>query len=570
MNEIIPEYASYPDILTIYQQSFQSNFTMPALSDYGGKTLSYGRLAQRIAKIHLFYEKAGIKPGDKIALMGRNSATWVVTFMATITYGAVIVPVLSDFNPSDACNIIEHSDARILFVNDSIWAKMDLELMPQLDCVISLESRKVIAERPEHYAKPGSRRNSSATQIVKGLARNFRKRYPNGFSRDDIAYTPRPDDDTAIINYTSGTTGFSKGVMLSFRNIWGNVVFGMRSRLHYEGSRALSFLPLAHAYACAFDMLVPMATGTHVTILGKQPTPQILIPAMHKVKPSLVICVPLILEKIYRKMILPMISKPSIRWVLSVPMLDKAVYSRIRSKLIAAFGGAFEEVIVGGAPLNAEVETFLQRIHFPFTVGYGMTECCPLISYSPWRRFVTGSAGRTLRGLMKARILHEEGSELGEIMVKGVNVMKGYYKNPDATLAVLEEDGWLHTGDMGTLGEPDDRTIFIRGRYKTMILTATGQNIYPEEIESKLNNMPYVNESLIVEREGHLLGLVFPDIEGASADGIDENALKSLMEDNRRDLNKLVAPYERVESIELRLEPFEKTPKQSIKRYLYK
>lgn len=570
MHEIIPEYASYPDILTIYQQSFQSNFTMPALSDYGGKTLSYGRLAQRIAKIHLFYEKAGIKPGDKIALMGRNSATWVVTFMATITYGAVIVPVLSEFNPSDACNIIEHSDARILFVNDSIWAKMDLELMPQLDCVISLESRKVIAERPERYAKAGSRRNSSATQIVKGLARNFRKRYPNGFSRDDIAYTPRPDDDTAIINYTSGTTGFSKGVMLSFRNIWGNVVFGMRSRLHYEGSRALSFLPLAHAYACAFDMLVPMATGTHVTILGKQPTPQILIPAMHKVKPSLVICVPLILEKIYRKMILPMISKPSIRWVLSVPMLDKAVYSRIRSKLIAAFGGAFEEVIVGGAPLNAEVETFLQRIHFPFTVGYGMTECCPLISYSPWRRFVPGSAGRTLRGLMKARILHEEGSELGEIMVKGVNVMKGYYKNPDATLAVLEEDGWLHTGDMGTLGEPDDRTIFIRGRYKTMILTATGQNIYPEEIESKLNNMPYVNESLIIEREGHLLGLVFPDIEGASADGIDENALKSLMEDNRRDLNKLVAPYERVESIELRSEPFEKTPKQSIKRYLYK
>lgn len=570
MHEIIPEYASYPDILTIYQQSFQSNFTMPALSDYGGKTLSYGRLAQRIAKIHLFYEKAGIKPGDKIALMGRNSSTWVVTFMATITYGAVIVPVLSEFNPADACNIIEHSDARILFVNDSIWAKMDLELMPQLDCVISLESRKVIAERPERYAKAGSRRNSSATQIVKGLARNFRKRYPNGFSRDDIAYTPRPDDDTAIINYTSGTTGFSKGVMLSFRNIWGNVVFGMRSRLHYEGSRALSFLPLAHAYACAFDMLVPMATGTHVTILGKQPTPQILIPAMHKVKPSLVICVPLILEKIYRKMILPMISKPSIRWVLSVPMLDKAVYSRIRSKLIAAFGGAFEEVIVGGAPLNAEVETFLQRIHFPFTVGYGMTECCPLISYSPWRRFVPGSAGRTLRGLMKARILHEEGSELGEIMVKGVNVMKGYYKNPDATLAVLEEDGWLHTGDMGTLGEPDDRTIFIRGRYKTMILTATGQNIYPEEIESKLNNMPYVNESLIIEREGHLLGLVFPDIEGASADGIDENALKSLMEDNRRDLNKLVAPYERVESIELRSEPFEKTPKQSIKRYLYK
>ena len=292
--------------------------------------------------------------------------------------------------------------------------------------------------------------------------------------------------------------------------------------------------------------------------------------ALHKVRPSLVICVPLILEKIYKKVILPLISKPSIRWVLSVPMLDKAVYSRIRARLVDAFGGCFEEVIVGGAPLNPEVEAFLMKIHFPLTVGYGMTECGPLISYSPWRRFVGGSSGRTLRGLMKARILRDSEAELGEILVKGVNVMKGYYKNPDATEAVLETDGWLHTGDMGKLGDPDERTIFIRGRYKTMILSATGQNIYPEEIEAKLNNMPYVSESLIVERGSGLVGLILPDVESAAADGIDDDALTALMEENRIELNSLVAPYEHVGKVEIVDVPFEKTPKQSIKRFLYK
>lgn len=569
MDNIIKEYADYPDLLTIYQESFSSNFTLPAISDYGGRTLSYGHLAKRIARLHLFYEKVGIIPGDKVALLGRNSVNWIVIFMGTITYGAVIVPILHEFNPVDAGNIINHSDANILFVNESIWEKMDFDSLDQINCVVSLETRKVIAERPDRFVSSGRAANMPS-KIIHSLTRNFTKRYPEGFRREDIKYKSRPDDDTAVINYTSGTTGFSKGVMLTYRNLWGNVVFGIRSRLHYEGSRALSFLPLAHAYACAFDMLVPMATGTHVTVLGRQPTPQLLLPALKKVKPSLVICVPLILEKIYKKVILPMISKPSIRWVLSVPMLDKAVYSRIRSKLVDAFGGSFEEVIVGGAPLNPEVEAFLLKIHFPMTVGYGMTECGPLISYSPWRRFVAGSSGRTLRGLMTAKILKEEGSDLGEIMVKGVNVMKGYYKNPDATEAVLESDGWLHTGDMGTLGDPDNRTVFIRGRYKTMILSATGQNIYPEEIEAKLNNMPYVNESIIVERGGGLAGLIYPDMEAAAADGLVGDGLKDFMEENRKELNRLVAPYERVDSIELVDAPFEKTPKQSIKRFMYK
>lgn len=570
MDDIMKEYAAYPDLLKIYQRSFADNFTMPAVTDYGSRTLTYGQFAKRIARLHLFYEQLGVKPGDKVALFGRNSVNWIVIFMGTITYGAVIVPILHEFNPADAQNIINHSDANVLFVNDGIWEKMDFAAMPEIGCVISLDSRTVAAERPERYDAGGKRRCKKPSQIIHTLTRNLNKRYPDGFRPEDIRYTSRPDDETAVINYTSGTTGFSKGVMLTYKNLWGNVVFGVRSRLHYEGSRALTFLPLAHAYACAFDMLVPLATGTHVTVLGKQPTPQLLLTALKKVKPSLVVCVPLILEKIYKKVILPMISKPSIRWVLSVPMLDKAIYSRIRARLVDAFGGKFEEVIVGGAPLNPEVEAFLLKIHFPLTVGYGMTECGPLISYSPWRRFVAGSSGRTLRGLMKARIMNENGSDLGEIVVKGINVMKGYYKNPEATEAVLEEDGWLHTGDMGTLGDPDNRTIFIRGRYKTMILSATGQNIYPEEIEAKLNNMPYVSESLVVERGNGLTSLIFPDYELAKADGLEGDYLIKRMEDNRKELNSLVAPYERVNDIEIVDAPFEKTPKQSIKRYLYK
>lgn len=562
-------YGDYPDLLTIYQQSFYDNFTLPALTDYGGKTMTYGELGRRIARLHMFYEQMGVRQGDKIALIGRNTANWVVIFMGTITYGAIIVPVLQDFNPADAVNIINHSEAEIIFASESVWNHFNLESFESIRCAISLETRKVMVERGPLAGSHLSRKEPS--RIIHTLTRRFNRRYQGGFRRENISYHPCPDDATAVINYTSGTTGFSKGVMLTYRNLWGNVVFGIRSRLHYEGSRALSFLPLAHAYGCAFDMLVPLAVGTHVTLLGRLPTPQILVQAMHKVRPSLVICVPLILEKIYRKMIVPMISKAAIRWVLAVPMLDKAIYSRIRAKLVEAFGGEFEEVIVGGAPLNPEVEAFLMRINFPITVGYGMTECGPLISYAPWRRFAPCSAGRTLRALMEARIVSDDGASQGEIVVRGVNVMKGYYKNPEATAAVLDKDGWLHTGDMGTLGDPNNRTIYIRGRYKTMILTATGQNIYPEEIEAKLNNMAYVNESLIVERDGRLAALVYPDFEQAEADGIaDRGALTELMTDNLRELNKLVAPYERVDSIEIVDNEFEKTPKRSIKRFMYK
>ena len=566
----------YDDLLQIYQHCFADNFPLPALTDYiSGKTISYGDMARRIARLHLFFEKAGIVPGDKIALFGKNTPNWVITFMATVTYGAIIVPVLNDFNPADAQHIINHSDAVMLFTSDGIFPSLDFENMPEVRAVISLDTRTVIAERAPISAG-SSKPASSHKSIVTNLTRNFRKRYPNGFAPDDIRYKHFSGDSVCVINYTSGTTGFSKGVMLTLDNLRGNVVFGIRSKLHYQNSRALSFLPLAHAYGCAFDMLVPLAVGSHVTLLGKTPTPMLLLKALRQVRPSLIICVPLILEKIYRKVVVPMITKKPIRWVLALPYVEKAVYSIIRNKLVEAFGGSFEEVIVGGAPLNSEVEEFLIRIKFPMTVGFGMTECGPLISYSPWRRFVQGSAGRTLNGIMEARIVPDstlplrDGHPQGEIIVKGMNVMKGYYKNPEATEAAIDSDGWLHTGDMGWLSEPNDRTINIRGRYKTMILTANGQNIYPEEIESKLSNMPYVNECLVIERNGHLVALCHPDADQVSRDGLTDEQLREAMQNNLAGLNAIVAPYERVQEIEIMPEEFEKTPKRSIRRFLYK
>lgn len=549
-------------ILKIYQNSFRNNWDLPALTDYGSQeVMTYADFARRIARLHLFYRQMGIKPGDHVALLGKNSASWVVMFIGTITYGATIVPILADFNPHDAQHIVNHSDARVLFVNSSIWETLDFEEMPELKAAVSLETRQVLAERETEGHQMPSR-------IIRNLTRKFKATYPKGFRQEDVVYPEIDAENTAILNYTSGTTGFSKGVMLTYDNIAGNVNYGIVSRLHYEGSRALSFLPLAHAYGCAFDMLVPLAVGTFITIFGKAPTPKLLLKAFSEVKPNLVICVPLILEKIYRKQIVPMITKRAIRWALAVPFIDNAIYAKIRNKLVEAFGGQFEEVIIGGAPLNGEVEQFLYRIKFPFTVGYGMTECGPLISHTPWRSFVPSSCGRTLP-CMESKIMGSKNPETepGEICVRGQDRMKGYYKAPDITAATIDEEGWLHTGDMGTRAA--DGTLFIKGRYKTMILSASGQNIYPEEIEAKLNNMPYVAESLVVERGKGLTAIVYPDYERMDADKVDMQALPELMEANRNELNSLVAPYERVDRIQLIPHEFEKTPKKSIKRYLY-
>lgn len=549
-------------ILKIYQNSFRNNWDLPALTDYGSQeVMTYADFARRIARLHLFYRQMGLKPGDHVALLGKNSASWVVMFIGTITYGATIVPILADFNPHDSQHIVNHSDARVLFVNSSIWETLDFEEMPELQAVVSLDTRQILAERVAEGAQAPSK-------AIRNLTRRFKAAYPKGFSREDIIYPEIDSDNTAILNYTSGTTGFSKGVMLTYDNISGNVGYGIASRLHFEGSRALAFLPLAHAYGCAFDMLVPLAVGTFITIFGKPPTPKLLLRAFAEVRPNLIICVPLILEKIYRKQIVPMITKRAIRWALAVPFIDNAIYAKIRNKLVEAFGGQFEEVIIGGAPLNSEVEQFLYRIKFPFTVGYGMTECGPLISHTPWRSFVPGSCGRTLP-CMESKIMWSKNPETepGEICVRGQDRMKGYYKAPDITAATIDEEGWLHTGDMGTRAA--DGTLFIKGRYKTMILSASGQNIYPEEIEAKLNNMPYVAESLVVERGKGLTAIVYPDYERMDADKVDMQALPELMEANRNELNGLVAPYERVDRIQLIPHEFEKTPKKSIKRYLY-
>lgn len=550
------------NLIQIYATSFRKNWELPALSEFGsGNTMTYADLSRRIAATHLLFKECGVRRGDKVALMGKNSINWVVTYMATLTYGAVIVPVLHDFNVQDAQHIINHSESILLFINDTIFENMEFEKIPKVKAVFSLDSRMVLAEHPTS--------NRAAEKYLSRLSEKMRRKYPHGFTSADIYYPEIDEDNIAEINYTSGTTGFSKGVMLTLRNLGGNVRFGVQSKLHFRGSRALSFLPLAHAYGCAFDMLTPLAAGTHITLLGKLPTPKLLLKAFAEVRPNLIICVPLILEKIYRNKLRPILDKPSISNLIKIPGVNKMIFRKIRNQLIEAFGGQFEEVIVGGAPLNGEVEAFLHRINFPFTVGYGMTECGPLISYTPWRKFIVGSSGRTLPHIMHSKIAGSTDPQNipGEICVRGENVMKGYYKNPEATEAVLDAEGWLHTGDMGT--RSDDGTIFIRGRYKTMILSANGQNIYPEEIEAKLNNMPYVAESLVVERGKHLVALVYPDYEAMDRDHISNEKLPDIMEQVRVDLNKLVAPYERIDRIQLIANEFEKTPKRSIKRYLY-
>ncbi len=546
------------NFIKIYEKSFIENWDLPALTDYPTKkTMTYGDLATTIAMIHLFYESIGLKKGAKVAICGKDSCEWVFIYMATITYGAVIVPILSEFNPLDITHIVNHSEAEMLFISEQVWEHIEPEKLLKVKGVLSLEGWTLKYER----------QGEELSRNLRLLRRRFRRHYPGGYRSHDVRYADRDNSEVAEINYTSGTTGFSKGVMLTGENLAGNVCFGMDTVLHFRSSRALAFLPLAHAYGCGFDMLTPLAVGSHVTLLCKTPSPRILLKALAEVRPNLVICVPLILEKIYKNQILPMISKGTMRWTLAVPLLDSFIYSKIRKKLVDAFGGEFEEVIVGGAPLNHEVEDFLHKIKFPFTVGYGMTECGPLISYTPWREFIPGSSGRTLP-TMETKILSEDPERVpGEICVRGVNVMKGYYKNPDATSRVFDEEGWLHTGDMGT--RSSDGTLFLRGRSKTMILSASGQNIYPEEIEAKLNNMPFVAESLVVERDGKLVALVYPDFEALDRFEVSLPDMDSTMENIRLELNKLVAPYERISKIVLMPNEFEKTPKRSIKRFLY-
>lgn len=547
------------NFIKIYEKSFKENWDLPALTDYNTReTFTYGEVAEQIARLHLLFKYCQIRRGDKIALVGRNTPRWCIAFMATVSYGAIIVPILQDFNANDVQHIVNHSDSVLLFAGDLIWENLEVDKLSQLRATISLVDYTCLDQRD----------GECITQCLGDMDKLFKKAYPKGFTRDDVRFAELTNDKVILINYTSGTTDFSKGVMLTGNNLGGNVCFGISSKLHFSGSKCLSFLPLAHAYGCAFDLLVPLAVGTHITLLGKIPSPKILLKALEEVKPNLIICVPLILEKIYRKQILPMLNKRPLKWALNVPLLDSRIYGQVRKKLVDAFGGRFEQVIVGGAPLNAEVEAFLHRIKFPFTVGYGMTECGPLISYTHHSEFIPRSSGRILEGYMQVKIDSSDPELIpGEICVRGENVMAGYYKNQEATEKVIDKDGWLHTGDMGTVNNDD--TIFIKGRYKTMILGASGQNIYPEEIESKLNNMPFIMESLVIEKDGRLVALVYPDYEAVDDYGIANEDLPVAMEEIRKNLNKEVAPYEQIAKIHLYPTEFEKTPKRSIKRYLY-
>ena len=546
------------NFIRLYEKSFRENWELPAVSDYGTPTrYTFGQVAEEVARLHLLMAACGIREGEKVALVGKDSARWCIAYMAVITYGAVLVPILQDFNANDIQHILNHSDSELLFVSDRSWEGIDEERLPRLRAAFSLSDFGCLYERDGVGARAAS----------EGLDEKMKEAYPKGFTRDDIRYARRGNEEVAVLNYTSGTTGFSKGVMLTGNNLAGNVTYAMTLDLMYRGDEELCFLPLAHAYSCAFNLLTPMAVGAHINILGKMPTPKILLKAFADIRPNLIITVPLILEKIYKKMILPEISRPAVRMALRVPGIRGLIYKKIRDKLTAALGGRFCEVIVGGAAMNEEVTEFLHRIGFRFTIGYGMTECAPLISYDNWRAYVPGSCGQILKGIMEVRIDSPDPlREVGEIQVRGENVMQGYYKNPEATASVFTPDGWLRTGDLGTIDTA--KRIYIRGRSKSMILSSNGQNIYPEEIESKLNNLPYVSESVVVERKGRLVALVYPDYDALTG-GLTENDLPALMETNRKEVNKQLAYYEQLAEISLHPMEFEKTPKRSIKRFLY-
>ena len=547
------------NFIKLYENSFKENWDLPCYTDYGeDNTFTYGQVAEEIAKLHLLFQHCSLRRGDKISIIGKNTSRWCIAYMATITYGAIVVPILQDFKPNDVHHIVNHSESTFLFVSDNIWENLEEEALGNLRAVFSLTDYRCLHQRD----------GETIQKFMRNMGTAMRKAYPKGFQKENIIYTELSNDKVMLLNYTSGTTGFSKGVMLTGNNLAGNVTFGIRTELLKKGEKVLSFLPLAHAYGCAFDFLTATAVGTHVTLLGKTPSPKILMKAFEEVKPNLIITVPLVIEKIYKNVIQPLINKRSMKWALNIPLLDNQIYAQIRKKLIDALGGRFKEVIIGGAAMNPEVTDFFFNIKFPFTIGFGMTECGPLISYAPWSAFIPGSAGKIL-DIMEARIESDDPyNTTGEIQVRGENVMKGYYKNEEATREVFTEDGWLKTGDLGTIDA--NGFIYIRGRSKTMLLSSNGQNIFPEEIEAKLNNMPFVLESLIIERNKKLVALVYPDYDSLDSLGLNTpDNLKTVMDENLKNLNKLVGNYEQVSTIQLYPTEFEKTPKKSIKRFLY-
>lgn len=535
----------------IWQSIFQ-NWDKPAFTNYGANSYTYGEVAKYISCFNVFFDKCGIKHEHKISLIGKNSAEWCIAYQSTVTRGSVIVPILPNFTPTDVQHLINHSDSVALFANRSHWDSLDINSLPNLKLVISLDDFSVL------YAK-----DAKILKYSEEFAANTKK----PLAKNEVSGHYVNNNDLFAIIYTSGTTGFSKGVMLTHNNITGNMVYARTNMPLKSGDSILSFLPLAHAYGCAIEFLYPFTSGCHVTFLGKMPTPDILIKAFNEVRPRLILSVPLIIEKIYKKQIKPILDKQAVKYLMKIPVVDKFVYAKINQKLAESFGGNFLEIVIGGAALSEGVQLAFREANFPFTVGYGMTECGPLISYAPWKEARLNSAGRCVNQLEMKIDSPEPENIPGEILVRGENVMKGYYKNKEATDAILDSDGWLHTGDMGTMDK--DGFLYIKGRCKSMILSSNGQNIYPEEIEAKLNTYKLVQESLVVERKEGLVALVYPDMTLVDRKKLKEKTVLHVFENYLLKLNKELPNYMKISKIELVSQEFEKTPKRSIKRFLY-
>ena len=539
---------------TRLQEAMVANWERPALGNFRGELFTFGEVATNIAKLHVLYEAIGLKKGDKVALCAKNSARWGIAFFSANTYEAVVVPILADFHPESVNSLVDHSESTVLFTDSDIWAKLDIKQMPNVKAVVSTADFKLLYAADEKISK--------ANDDLQNL---FDEKYPKGFFAADVSYPTDNDKDLAIINYTSGTTSAPKGVMLRYECISANVAFGQKRLPSYPEDTIVSMLPMAHMYGMMFELIYPLCGGSSIYYLGKTPTPALLLGAMAEVKPYLVITVPLVMEKIFKSKVAPVVNKPVMKAVCAIPGLNKIIFKKIRTTLLNAFGGKVREIVMGGAALNPDVEKWFQRFQLPFTVGYGMTEAAPLMAYEDWWEFAPKSCGKAI-DTVEVRIDSEDPyTKVGEIQARGMNIMSGYYKNEEATKAAFTEDGWMRTGDLGLLDRKGN--IFIKGRSKNMILSANGQNIYPEEIEAVVNNQPYVIESVVIDRGARLVALVFTDSEKMKAEGVDVEAFKSEL---MATVNKSMPAYSKINIVEIMDEPFEKTPKMSIKRFMYK
>ena len=538
------------------EQSIIKNWDLSALTDYKGITLQYKDVARKIAKFHLVLESAGIRPGDKIAVCGRNSAHWAVTFLATVTYGAVIVPILHEFKADNIHNIVNHSEAKLLFVGDRVWENLNEDAMPLLKGIVSLTDFSALVSRCDKLTDAFEHRNEI-----------YGRHYPKNFRPEHISYHKSTPDELVIINYTSGTTGYSKGVMLPARSIWSNIAYCYEMRPLKAGDTIVSMLPLGHVFGMTYDFLYGFSAGAHLYFLTRMPSPKIIAQSFSEIRPNLISCVPLIVEKIIKKDVLPKLDNKIGKLLLHVPILSDKLKSRARQEAMDIFGGNFNDIIIGGAPFNAEIETFLRKIGFPYTIAYGMTECGPIICSSRWQDLKKASCGKAASRMEVKIDSSNPDAHVGEVICKGANLMSGYYKNAEATAQIIDKDGWLHTGDLGTIDSQGNVTIL--GRSKNLLLNSSGQNIYPEEIESKLNNMPYVSESLIVLQNDKLVALIYPDFDEAFANGLQQPDIEKAMENNRIELNLQLPSYSQISKVKIHFEEFEKTAKKSIKRFMY-